>query len=150
MRSTFLLRIFKSNYCRIIFLIAFFGGYFLIPKAVFTDQYALGLSALFLFSFALTITCLIRNIKERVVQAQIYKSSLIGIIATAIGISALQACGIGAPICGASIGTGIVSMIFPGVLFTYLHEYSVLIIVISILSQLISLYFMNCFSKKGK
>jgi hypothetical protein len=130
-------------------LIAFVGGYFLIPKAVFADQYAVGLSALFLFSFALTITCLIRNIKERVAQAQIYKSSLIGIIATAIGISALQACGIGAPICGASIGTGIISMLFPGFLFTYLHVYGVPIIVVSIISQLISLYFMNCFKRSN-
>ena len=74
MRSTFLLRIFKSNYCKVIFIIALVLGYFLIPKAVFANQYALGLSALFLFSFALTITCLILNIKVRVVQAHVYKN----------------------------------------------------------------------------
>jgi len=85
------------------------------------------------------------NIKERIKLARTYKNSILSIIATAIGLSALQVCGVGAPVCTATIGAGILALIFPVTFVEFLSDYSILIISISILFQLIALYFMNCF-----
>ena len=88
-----------------------------------------------------------RNVKEKVILAKTYKSSLIGILATAIGLSALQVCGVGAPVCGATIGAGFLSALFPGIFMRFLDNFAVYILIASILLQIISLYFMNCFKK---
>ena len=140
----FIVKIFKSNYCKVVFVASFIIGYYLIPKQFFFRQYAL-VGLLFMLSFAFTTTCLIRNLKERVLLAKTYKTSLISIIATVIGLVAFQACGIGAPVCGASLGVGIVSLIFPRFAFSFVTTYSLYLVVFSIIAQLLSLYFMNCF-----
>ncbi len=142
----YFLRIFKSNYCKIVFLFSLIGGYFFLPKNLLIYPYIFIL-ILFAIGFSLVLTCLVRNIKERIVLSRTYKSSLLGIIASAFGIAALQACGIGAPVCGASIGAGIVSAIFPGVFTKFLSGYSLYIIAFSLLLQAVSLYLMNCFEK---
>lgn len=142
----FILKIFKSNYCKVVFILAFVGGYYLIPRRLFFRQYTL-VSLLFMASFALTTSCLIRNLKERVLLARTYKSSLASILAVAVGLFALQACGIGAPVCGASIGLGIVSLIFPHIVTSFISSYSLYLIAFSILIQIVSLYFMNCFKR---
>ncbi len=111
-------------------------GFFHITLAVF-----------FMISFAMTITCVVRNIKERVSQARTYGTSFFGLIALVLGLSALQVCGIGAPLCGATIGLGIVTWIFPEFLFRFLVGWSVPIIIISILAQWLAIYFMHCFKK---
>ncbi len=98
-------------------------------------------------AFALTLTCLARNIKEKVVLAKTYKSSILGIIATALGLSVLQVCGVGAPVCGASIGAGIVSLFFPSFALNFFEKYSIYIIIGSIIIQIIALYYMRCFVK---
>ena len=123
-----------------------FVGYFLVPQHVFHTSFAF-LAFVFMFLFALTTMCIIRNIKERIVLAETYKSSLFSIVAIILGLGALQICGIGAPVCGAAVGFGIFSFFFPTT-FAYLpHQYIVYILFVSIGFQLISLYFMNCFKK---
>ncbi|MBT4334308.1 hypothetical protein HOD61_00640 [archaeon] len=97
--------------------------------------------------FALTMTCIVNNIKERIILAKTYKTSMVSIIATAIGISALQVCGVGAPICTATIGAGVLALIFPITLIEVLSRYSILIISFSILLQLTALYFLGCFKR---
>jgi len=75
------------------------------------------------------------------------ESSTIGIVATTIGLAALQICGVGAPVCGAAVGLGIISSIFPTVFINVMSKYAVYFIVFSITIQLITLYFMKCFKK---
>lgn len=53
---------------------------------------------IFIILFALTTTCLIRNIKERIVLQHKNQASLLTIIASALGLSALQTCGLGGPV----------------------------------------------------
>ncbi len=140
-----LFNVFKSNYCKLVFIIALIGSYFLIPDTVFRGYYYI-IAIIFMVTFSLSVMCVIRSVKDKVVLAKTYKSSILSIIATALGLSALQVCGVGAPICGGSIGLGFLSLVFPRFFINFLANYSAVIIFLAIILQLISLYFMGCFS----
>ena len=144
--TRYIIGIFRSKYCLAVLIFSLALGYYLIPKTIFYRWDRL-LGYAFILSFALTTTCIVRNTKEKIVLAKTYKSSLASIIAIAVGLAALQACGVGAPVCGAAIGLGVLSFIFPSILIEKMGQYAVSIIVFSIAFQLISLYFMNCFKK---
>ncbi len=144
MPTPYLVTILKSHYCKAVFLLALFGSYFLIPHKVF---YGLGyaLAITFMLAFSLSVTCIIRNIKEKILLARTYKRSVVHIILIALGLSAFQVCGVGAPVCGATVGLGVLSVIFPGVFIDFLGDYYLVVIIVSVLLQLVSLYFMGCF-----
>ena len=142
----YILKIFKSHLCQVAFFVYLIGSYFLIPKNVFYGWYNILVGAFMIF-FALTLTCLTRNIKEKVVLAKTYKSSILGIIATALGLSVLQVCGVGAPVCGASVGASVLSLFFPSFALSFFERYSLYIVISSILFQIIALYYMRCFVK---
>ncbi len=146
MTHRYLYHIFQSRYCWLTFALSFFLSYFLIPKTVFCCWYT-SLAVLFMFSFALTITCTIRNAKEKIVLAKTYQSSLLGLLATAIGLIALQTCGLGAPVCGAAVGLGVLSSVFPTFFVTQMARYAIPLLLLSIFFQFASLYFMNCFRR---
>jgi len=76
-----------------------------------------------------------------------YEGSILGTIAIAIGLVALQACGLGAPVCGAAVGMGIFSAIFPSFFMNFFTNYALWIFLVSITFQVRALYFMNCFKK---
>lgn len=145
MKLPFFLDNLRSNYCKIIFGLSLFVGYALTPKNVLTGLY-LFLAVPFIFLFALTLSCAVRSVKEKIKVTRHQQTSIFGVIASAIGISALQVCGVGTPLCGASVGISILSAIFPSLVLNILREYSVVIISMSILTQLISLHSMNCLS----
>lgn len=119
-------------------------GYLLTPKDVLFGRYSV-VAIAFIIIFSLTIACMVRTIKERVKTSINLGNSAIGVLASIIGLSALQVCGLGVPACGASVGAGIVSLIFPGFVFKHIREYSVLILSFSIFAQMYSLHKMNCF-----
>jgi len=146
MKNYYLLKILKSHYCKFVFLISLIGSYYLLPKKIFYKLYTL-IGILFIVTTSLTITCLVRNIKEKIVSAKASGASLLGIISIIFGFGALQTCTIGVPICGTTIGGGIIGLIFPGFVFNLMEKYSVLIAMISIFIQLLSLYLMKCFQK---
>jgi hypothetical protein len=146
MKDWYLVKIFRSHYCKIVFIISLILAYFLVPQSVFYSWYSL-LGVLYMTVFALTLTCIVRNIKEKILLAKTYQSSIIGVLAAALGMAALQVCGIGAPVCGAAISAGLLSVIFPSVFLSFLNKYALLIVVGSIILQGIALYFMNCFRK---
>lgn len=147
-QATYLVNTLKSKYCIAVFVFSMVLSYFLIPSHVFYSWYT-ALALLFMVLFSLTLTCIVRNIKERIVLAKTYKSSLVGIIAIGLGLGALQVCGFGAPVCGAAVGFGVLSFIFPAAFEHVFSEYAVDILVLSIAFQFIALYFMNCFKKCG-
>jgi len=144
MPTPYLVTILKSNYCKVVLLLALFVSYLLIPEKVF---YGFGyvLAIIFMFAFSLSVTCIIRNIKEKVLLAKTYKHSVLHIILISLGLSALQVCGIGAPVCGVTAGIGVMSLVLPGVLIDFVGDYHIAIIVVSVLLQIVSLYFMGCF-----
>ncbi len=144
MKNLYLVKILNSNYCKLVFLLSFIGSYYLIPENVFHSGNRL-IAMIFMLVFALSVTCIIRNTKERVLLAKTYKTSIVSIIATAIGISALQVCGMGS-MCVVGAGVGILSVFLPGFALNYLEAHGVIILYFSITLQLIALYFLKCFS----
>jgi len=120
-------------------------SYFLVPEKVFYRFYNL-LALLFIVVFSLSFTCLIRSLKDRINKSKKQKKgSIFGILFGVIGLSALHTCTIGAPVCGASIGMAFASAFFPAVAFDFMSDYAVIIVMISIILQIISLYQMKCF-----
>jgi hypothetical protein len=147
MCNIYLRRVLKSHYCKIVFALTFVVGLVTVPKSVYLDRLSKILVYIFIALFALTATCLVRNIKERVVAARARQSSILGIVATAIGIVAIQSCGIGAPICGASVGAGFLGFLFPGMALSFFRNYASILLISSIAVQIVSLYLMNCLKK---
>ena len=98
-------------------------------------------------TFSLVLTCLVRDIKERVVLARTYKHHLIGVIASAVGLTALHTCTIGAPVCASAFFFTSLFAFFPFFLTKFLTKYSVFLIVFSIIVQLLTLYLIGCFKK---
>ena len=144
-KKIYFLKIFESRYCLFVFFSALFLSYFLIPKNVFYTWQHIILIFLFMLTSSAVITCITRDIKERVQLSRTYKKSILGIIITALGLSALQVCGFGAPICGAAIGLGVLSAILPHIFINFLTLYSIYIIGLSIIFQILILYYMHCF-----
>jgi len=144
-KNPYLLEIFKSHYCKFVLLIALIGVYFLTPKKIFYGPYYTLLGILFIIMTSLTLTCFVRTIKDRVLSAKASGVSLLGILSIVFGFGALQACTVGAPVCGATIGGGVIALIFPGFAFNLMEKYSLWIILISIILQILALYFMKCF-----
>lgn len=145
-KKLYIIEVFDSNLCKILFLISLILGYFLIPKDIFLGR-NIFLGLIFLINFAAIISCIVRNIKERVLLAKTYNNSILGILASAIGLAALQVCGVNSAVCGAGFGFVILSAIFPNFIIGFLDRYAIALIILSILIQWISLYFMGCFKK---
>ncbi len=149
MKSLHLISLFKSNYCRIVFVASFFLGYFLLPGTVFhhTSRF---LALVYLLVFASLMTCIVRSVKEKINLARKHKGSVLGTIAAILGFSAFQFCGVAAPVCGFSVGAGIVSAIFPSFLNSFFTENGVVIVYVSIGVQLVALYYLGCFRMQLK
>lgn len=145
MKKPCLLSIFKSYYCKSVFIFSLIGSYFLIPEKVFYS-YGYLLAGAFMVVFSFSVACIARNIKEKIKLSHTYKTSVFSLVLSILGISAFQVCGIGAHFCGVSVGFGIISIIFPGFFVDFLSDYSHAIIIFSILMQIAALYFMNCLS----
>lgn len=137
----------NTKYCWLVFMIAWWLWFWMIHETLFTGIYTI-LWFLFTIVFALTVTCLIRNIKEKVKLANKAWKSLIWIIGATIWIATAQLCWINAVFCGSTIWMWLLSTILPTTTMWFLSEYSVIIIILSIITQLIWLYFMKCFVKK--
>lgn len=130
----------------LIFLFAAIGGFFLIPRHVFFENFAV-LAWIYLPFFALTITCLARNLLARARAARNAGSSFLGIVSTAVGITALQACGLGMPACGSALGVFFGLALVPGFVAAFVRDYAPLLIFISIIFQAIALYSLGCFNR---
>lgn len=121
-------------------------GFYFLPKKVFFGWYIL-LASTFALLFAFTFTCLVRSIKDQIILHKKNKKPVLSALASLIGLSAFQVCGIGAPICGISIGAAVVSSIFPSFAFNIINDYALYIIYISIALQIFSLVQMKCFTQ---
>ncbi len=139
--------IFKSTTCKVVFLLTLLAIYLLMPREFFVGA-TLPIALLFLLLTAVVLTCIVRTIKERVILARNAGAGLLAIIAMAFGLAALQVCGVGAPVCGATIGVALLSLFLPGASMTLLHHSAWIILSASILLQVAALYFMNCFKEE--
>lgn len=144
MKNIRLFTIFRSNYCKLVFILSLIIISLLMPKKIFYEYYSI-IGVLFIISTSLLIACFVRSIKEKTMVAKSNGASIIGIISVIIGFGALQSCLIGAPVCGVSIGAGFLALFFPGFALSLFEKYSLLIIILSIIIQFLALYFMKCF-----
>lgn len=136
--------LFTSPYCVGIFTITFIAELLILPRHIFTG-YLLYLGVIFALLFALNITCFIRAMRERVRIARANGAGLISIIATVLGISALQVCGVGgAHICGAALGAGLITALLPAGAVGLFTDYAVYLVIGAIIAQCYSLYLMRC------
>jgi hypothetical protein len=146
MKKTVLWNIFKSKYCLAVFILGMLLGYLLVPKKIFYGAYFI-IGIIYILVFAIMVVCIVRNIKDKVTSLKNTGSSILSIIASVIGLGAMQICGIGAPLCSAGIGLSIFSIIVPSASITVLSKYSTIIILASIILQVTTLYYMGCFKK---
>ncbi|MBW3021212.1 hypothetical protein KY334_07995 [Candidatus Woesearchaeota archaeon] len=142
----FLFDIFKHKSCRLVFIVALAIISLLVPRSIFLGWLIL-LGIPFIVLSSMVVSCFIRLLRERIRLSKESGMSLLGIIATAFGFIALQMCSIGTLVCGVTLSFSIFGFILPGFLFHFIGEYSYLVLVLSIILQFISLYFMNCFKK---
>jgi len=142
----YLTKFFKSDYCKVIFLASLILTYVFIPKKIFYSYYTI-IGVAFIIIASLTITCFVKNIKEKVYAAKAQGASVVGIITILLGLVGLQACTIGAPVCGASIGAGVLALFFPLIAMELIKAHSFLVIYASLIIQIVALYFMGCFKK---
>lgn len=147
MKLPFIIENLHSKYCLTIFILMLGVGYLLIPKEVFAHTHVVVVIP-FILLFALTTACAARSIKERILLSR-NRASLIGIISSIVGITTLQVCGISGPMCGASVGVGILSVLFPGVIIAVLRDYSIGVLITTMIMQIVSLYMMKCFVRKN-
>ena len=144
-KNTFLYKVFESHYCKIVFVIGLIFSYLLIPKTVFEGQYAY-LATIYMILFSIVLTCIVRTIKERIKLARMYEKSILGILASGIGLAALQVCTLNIS-CSASVGLSILYLIFPQFFVSFLIDYSQYILIIAIAMQAIAIYLMGCFKE---
>lgn len=138
-----ILEILKSKYCQIVFLISLVIGYFLVPSSVFaSDKFYFGY--IFIITFALVVTCLVRGIKERIKSFKTYGAIGLASLSSLIAYLSLQVCGIGS-LC-INIGIGILSLLPSSILPIVYHNYEI-IFAFSIALQIFTLYLMGCFKK---
>lgn len=147
MKKVFFFEILKSDYCKITFLLSFVGSYFLIPRHLFFSKYLI-LTILFMLSFSVLVTCSVRNIKEKILVAKTATTSIWGLVASALGLTALQVCGLGGAFCGGSIFFGLLTTIIPGFAVNFLTDYSVPLLIVSIFLQILAGWQMGCLKKK--
>ncbi len=140
-----MLAILESPYCKLIFALALLAALLLIPREAFVGIF-LPMAVLFMLAFAANLTCIVRNIKEKILVERSYGASVVSIIASLLGAGALHICSAAASTCGGAIALWIISLIIPGVAF-FIEENSIIIIAVALAIQLVSLYFLKCFKK---
>jgi hypothetical protein len=149
MNSLVLWSFLKSKYCIAVFFLGLLLGYLLVPKTIFYGlYYILGFSYIIIFS--LVLVCIVRTIKDKINNFKSSGAGILTVIASIIGFSAMQVCGVGAPVCGAGIGMGLLSVVAPQASFPLLNKYSLFIIIFSLVFQIFALYYMGCFKKCGQ
>lgn len=146
MPGIYLRKAVHSHYCKAVFLVALTGSYFLIPSHVFAGRYA-GVAVLFMFTFSLLLTCFVYQVKEKVKNKRKQGVSFLGILASVLGLAAVQFCGVGAPVCGAGLGMVFLSSILPSFFVGALSQYSNLILVVAIGVQVLTLLHLGCFKR---
>lgn len=129
----------------VLFVLLLVFGYFLTPKHIFLGNYKY-LAYIFIVLFAILNYCILKTIYRNYVYNKKQKGFTKGVIASILGVSALQVCGLSAYACSTSIGFTILATFLPHTFLNFLQNYSVEIISISILIQFITIWHLKCFN----
>jgi len=135
-----LLKTMKSHWCKGVFILGLILAYSILPAKSFIGN-MLPLSILFIITFSLSLTCTIRNIKEK---TKSYRGSTLGLIGSVLGIGALHTCTMSGFCATATVR--IVSTAVPA-FFQPLIKYHIYILGFAVILQIIALLSMHCFRK---
>lgn len=139
----------KSKYCWIVIVISLFLSYFLIIRKFtsFTNFWSILLSIIYIISFAISNSCLIKDIKDKTVHnIQSGTKSIFSILGSILGFGAIQLCTVGGT-CGINIVTSLLLSILPTSIGLLFIENGIWILLLADILLLISIYKMNCFKK---
>lgn len=128
----------------ILFLMLLIIGYFLTPQHIFSGNYKY-LAYIFIILFAILNYCIVKTVYRNYIYNKKQKGFTKGLIASILGISALQVCGLSAYACSTSIGFTLLATFLPHTFLTFLQDFSVEIISISIVVQFITIWHLKCF-----
>jgi hypothetical protein len=139
----------ESKYCWIVMAVSLILSYFLIIRKFtsFTNFWSLFLSAVYIIAFAISNSCLVREIKENI-KSKIRSgtNSILSILGSILGFGAVQLCTVSGT-CGMNIFTSVIFSILPTSLGMFFMENGVWILLIADILLLISIYRMRCFKK---
>ena len=124
---------FKSWYCDLSFLVFFVLLLLFLPAAILQGYSCIATDSL----------DSLQQIRKRILYPELHRQHVQRHILKMF----IQLCTVGLPFCSATIGLAVISSIFPVFLLDYLYEYPYIIIGISFLIQLYSLYTMKCFKR---
>ena len=128
----------------VVFTVVFIASIFILPSHILSGPYFY-LGVLFILLFSLNMTCLVKVMLQRAKVAKARGAGIMGIVATAVGFTALQMCGVGGPLCGALFGSVVFATILPAGSLHYFTAYAVHIVLFAIAVQVASLWLMKCF-----
>ncbi len=131
----------------VVFTVAFLLALFILPSHILNGPYVY-LGLVFIIVFSLNMTCLVKVMRHRANTAKAQGAGIFGIIGTALGFIALQMCGVGGPLCGALFGSVVFASLLPAGSLGYFTHYAVEMVVMAIVIQIISLWYLKCFSLK--
>jgi len=129
--------------CRMVFAVSLAFGYLLVPKEVIGQYFFL--SVAFFLTFAYTLACVTYAAKENIRRMK--GTGALSVIASAVGLAALSACGLSLA-CG-TIGIGIFSLVLPIAAVHFFAQYGAYVVSASILIQLFSVWKMGCLKIKA-
>ena len=141
----------KSKYCWIVIFISVILGYFLIIKkfTLFTSFWSIFFSILYIVLFAISNSCLIKELKERIKGNFKTGNSILSILGSILGIGAIQLCTVSGT-CSINIVTSLLLSIFPTSLGFFFIKNGIWILIISNILLLISIFKLGCFKKEAK
>ena len=144
--SSYITSIIRKRSCMMVFAVSVVLVSIVIPKNIFYGYYS-AVGVTFILASSLLVTCLVRGAKEKASAAVARKSSYAGILFSVLGLLAMDACTIGAPVCGVTAATGIAALLIPGIAMGFMDQYSIFIIVLSLVIQAAALHHMGCFKR---
>ena len=151
-------------------------GFKVIPPQEGVNFWHIMLGVIYSVIFSLISTCIFKTLKEKFIQTIREKNAfrpineavgllkrgsygeslrsflkgifkLIVLIFGVLGLGAAQFCVFGSPVCSFSVGTAIITALFPSFMVQILFEYAQWIILVAIVIQAVGLYFMGCFKR---
>jgi hypothetical protein len=139
----------KSPYCWLVIFISLLLSYFLIIKnfTSFTNFWSVLLSVIYILAFALSNSCLIKEIKDRIQnQNKTSTKGFFSIIGSLLGFSAIHLCTISG-VCGVNIFISLLLSIFPTSISFFIIHNGIWLLLIADVFLIFSIVNMKCFKR---
>jgi hypothetical protein len=143
------IEVLKSKYCWFVIFISLVLSYFLIIKKLtsFTNFWSILLSLIYIFAFALSNSCLIKDIKERIQnKAKTNSKGILSIVGSILGFGAIHLCTVSG-VCGVNIFISLLLSIFPASVSFFIIHNGIWLLLLADILLLFSIYNMKCFKK---